>query len=198
MLKYLIFGVFIAIASSSKLATVVFKKGPIGNIEGTVLLNQTDDGVLITGSISGLTPGKHGFHVHEKGDLSNGCLSTGAHYNPHNKSHGAPGDTERHVGDLGNIEAGPDGIAHISIVDKIISLGSDNCIIGRAIVVHEGVDDLGKGGFDDSKTTGHAGARVGCGIIGIVDDSGANAIQGFSLVVICTSVLAALLSKFIV
>jgi len=72
----------------------------------------------------------------------------------------------RHAGDLGNIDAAA-GKATIDITDKQISLfpGKD-CIIGRSVVVHADPDDLGKGGFTDSKTTGHAGARLSCGVIG--------------------------------
>lgn len=59
----------------------------------------------LNGSVSGLAAGKHGFHIHEKGDTGNGCLSAGGHYNPHKLSHGAPDDSNRHIGDLGNIES---------------------------------------------------------------------------------------------
>ena len=73
---------------------------------------------------------------------------------------------ERHVGDMGNITS--DGkVAKIDYVDKVIQLAGPNTIIGRACVVHADTDDLGMGGFDDSKTTGHAGARLGCGVIGL-------------------------------
>merc|ERR1712113_749484 len=71
----------------------------------------------------GLTPGKHGFHIHEKADFSNGCNSAGPHYNPHKKTHGAPTDDERHVGDLGNIEPDGSGVAKGEITDKLIKLG---------------------------------------------------------------------------
>ena len=58
---------------------------------------------LIKGSITGLSQGLHGFHVHEFGDLSNGCESAGGHYNPDGVEHG---DLENgHVGDLGNVQA---------------------------------------------------------------------------------------------
>lgn len=83
------------------------------------------------------------------------------------KKHGAPTDVERHVGDLGNIVANHQGVATINFVDKIIDLEGAHNIIGRAVVVHENEDDLGKGGFTDSLTTGHAGGRVACGVIGI-------------------------------
>ncbi|CEO98172.1 Superoxide dismutase [Cu-Zn] [Plasmodiophora brassicae] len=138
-------------------------------VHGLVTLSQGSDGdpVKVTGKIEGLTPGQHGFHVHEHGDTTQGCASTGGHYNPFGKTHGAPADTERHVGDLGNITANAEGVAVVDIVDRQLSLTGQYSIVGRAFVVHEGVDDLGKGGHELSKTTGNAGGRVACGVIGL-------------------------------
>jgi Cu-Zn family superoxide dismutase len=83
------------------------------------------------------------------------------------KTHGAPNDTERHVGDLGNIEAGNNGVATVNITDSVISLQGAHSIIGRALVVHNETDDLGRAGTEESKKTGTAGSRVACGVIGI-------------------------------
>jgi Cu-Zn family superoxide dismutase len=83
------------------------------------------------------------------------------------KTHGAPNDTERHVGDLGNIDAGISGIAIVNITDSIIALHGTHNIIGRTLVVHNGTDDLGRAGTEESKKTGTAGTRVACGVIGI-------------------------------
>ncbi|KAL1131342.1 hypothetical protein AAG570_010960 [Ranatra chinensis] len=138
-------------------------------VQGTVYFEQQSPNqeVVVTGEIKGLANGNHGFHVHEFGDNTNGCTSAGAHFNPLNKDHGAPEDTCRHAGDLGNVSAGCDGIAKVSIVDKGISLCGPMSIIGRTAVVHADPDDLGKGGHELSKTTGNAGARVACGVIGL-------------------------------
>ncbi|GJQ71553.1 hypothetical protein Trydic_g11261 [Trypoxylus dichotomus] len=171
MLKLVIISLLSVIYVHAENEAIVVLVSPEQAVNGTIKFKQTDDGVVIEGEVIGLTPGKHGFHVHGKGDLSDGCTSTGSHFNPFNKSHGAPEDDNRHVGDLGNIVADEKGVAKIQITDKIISLRSgETNILGRAIVVHSGEDDLGKGGHDDSLTTGHAGGRVACGIIGILSD----------------------------
>jgi len=83
------------------------------------------------------------------------------------KDHGGRNVTERHVGDLGNIEVDSSGVANINFSDSIISLRGPHSIIGRALVVHNGTDDLGKGNTEDSRKTGSAGSRVACGVIGI-------------------------------
>lgn len=124
------------------------------------------DGVIVLNSLQGLTAGLHGFHVHEFGDTTDGCTSAGAHFNPFSKTHGGPEDEERHVGDLGNVTAGGDGKAKIDVKDNKISLLGPLSVIGRTMVVHADPDDLGKGGHELSKTTGNAGARVACGVIG--------------------------------
>ena len=136
---------------------------------GTVKFRQESDGqpCTITGKLTNLKPGKHGFHIHQFGDQTNGCTSTGGHFNPEGKEHGGPTDTNRHYGDLGNVEVGNDGVIDINITDSFVSLTGPNSVIGRAVVVHADEDDLGRGGFPDSKTTGHAGARLACGVIGI-------------------------------
>lgn len=82
--------------------------------------------------------------------------------------HGAPGDEIRHVGDLGNVEANENGLAATSFSDSLITLHGARSIIGRGVVVHEKIDDLGQGGHADSKKTGNAGGRVGCGVIGVL------------------------------
>ncbi|CAH1105581.1 unnamed protein product [Psylliodes chrysocephalus] len=146
---------------------VAVLKGEVVN--GTVFFNQADSKspVAVTGEITGLGKGLHGFHIHEFGDNTNGCISAGAHFNPLNKVHGAPDAAVRHAGDLGNVEAGDNGVAKINIQDKQISLEGENSIIGRTVVVHADPDDLGLGGHELSLTTGNAGGRVACGVIGL-------------------------------
>lgn len=137
-------------------------------IKGFVLFKEDlkEKKTIIQVNIEGLRPGDHGFHIHEFGDLREGCNSLCAHFNPFNKKHGGPNDKERHVGDLGNITANKNGIAKMKMTDNLIKLRGIHSIIGRSVVIHEDPDDLGKGCHSDSDTTGHAGKRIACGIIG--------------------------------
>ncbi|XP_017763058.1 PREDICTED: superoxide dismutase [Cu-Zn], chloroplastic-like [Eufriesea mexicana] len=159
--------VFAAIAEQNFLSVRLKPHNPkVRNVTGELVFVQNEDNsIQIIGKVCGLTQGLHGFHVHEKGDLRDGCTSTGPHFNPENVTHGGQNSPVRHVGDLGNILANARGEAEINIQDFIISLSGKNNIIGRAIVVHSGEDDLGKGNHTLSATTGNSGDRWACGII---------------------------------
>ena len=135
-----------------------------GHVQGTVTFTQTDAGVEISGEITGLTPGKHGFHIHEFGDCSSADPKChGGHFNPDKKKHGGPDSEERHVGDLGNITADGRGKAVIDMTDKLIALSGPHSIVGRAVIIHEKADDL------KTQPTGDAGARIAGGVVGIAD-----------------------------
>ncbi|ABM45758.1 superoxide dismutase [Spodoptera frugiperda multiple nucleopolyhedrovirus] len=138
-------------------------------VHGQVIFEQQSPNHLlyIKGYVVNLTKGLHGFHVHEFGDTSNGCTSAGEHFNPFGRNHGAPNSIERHVGDLGNIEAKKsNSLTEIDKIDNVMTLFGENSIIGRSLVIHADRDDLGVGGHVLSKTTGNSGARIACGIIG--------------------------------
>ena len=154
----------------------VVPSGVTGCVKLTHVAGLGDHGLTtIEYDVRGLTPGLHGFHIHEKSDFSNGCLSAGGHYNPHGKKHGGPKDAECHVGDLGNIEAGADGIAKGKILSCLIKLDGEFSVIGRSFMVHADEDDLGRGDSSQpgpppvngkaSLVTGNAGARLACGEI---------------------------------
>lgn len=117
-------------------------------------------GCVVDGVVDGLVPGFHGIHIHECGDLSNGCDSLGNHYNPGLTTHGGP-DSEidqRHVGDLGNIEADAQGRAKFRFIDRVIQVPD---IIGRSVVITEKMDDFGKGNNEQSLIDGNSGGRYG-------------------------------------
>lgn len=149
-----------------------------GGISGSIHFKQDPSGgpVTVSGQIKGLAPGEHGFHIHEFGDNTNGCVSAGPHFNLNSANcHGGPNSEIRHNGDLGkfifklknipfgfsrlltllsgNITASSDGVADVNIVDSQISLvGGDKLDIkGRSLVVHEKKDDLGLGGDEESE-----------------------------------------------
>src|SRR5947208_4214969 len=167
-LMLLSFGAFIAQAQPEEKLSAPLKAiavlHPTGSskVSGTVIFTEEADGVQVQAEITGLTPGNHGFHVHEFGDCSAGdASSAGAHFNPTNKPHAGSDATERHVGDMGNVEADASGKANLEYVDHHISLTNDQqSVIGRSVVVHAKADDL------KSQPSGDSGARVACGVIG--------------------------------
>src|SRR3954471_16379202 len=111
-------------------------------VTGTVSFTKTGDDVQVVADIQNLTPGKHGFHIHEKGDCSApDASSAGAHFNPMMKHHGGPEGMDRHEGDLGNITADASGKAHLDWKGKMSLSGKDS-IIGKSVLVHEKEDDL--------------------------------------------------------
>src|SRR6266487_1602376 len=106
------------------------------NVSGTITFTEVADGVQVHAEVTGLTPGKHGFHVHEFGDCTAAdASSAGAHFNPTKQPHAAPDATERHVGDMGNVEADASGKAKLEYLDHQISLTNDQAsVIGRSVV----------------------------------------------------------------
>jgi Cu-Zn family superoxide dismutase len=148
--------------SSQATAVAVLQAASESEVSGTIKFVAQGDHVQITGEVRGLTPGEHGFHIHEFGDISamDGG-SAGGHFNPTNQPHGGREDAQRHVGDLGNIKANDQGVATINLRDKHIKLSGPHSIVGRAVVVHAKADDL------KSQPSGDAGARVGVGVVGI-------------------------------
>jgi superoxide dismutase, Cu-Zn family len=136
------------------------KNAPEQTIAGTILFNQQADGVLVIVDLIGLPPGNHGFHIHEKGDLSAPDLtSAGGHFNPTHQPHGAPTSAHRHSGDLGNITADRNGVVHLDMMIAGMKLAGPDGIIGRSIIVHAKPDDF------TTQPTGNSGARIAGGII---------------------------------
>ncbi|KAF5848232.1 hypothetical protein GGP41_005673 [Bipolaris sorokiniana] len=103
------------------------------NIKGTVTFEQADESspTTISWDITGHDANaERGMHIHAFGDNTNGCTSAGPHFNPHNKTHGAPSDEERHVGDLGNFKTDGQGNAKGTVTDKLIKLIGSESVIG--------------------------------------------------------------------
>lgn len=131
------------------------------SLTGTATLTATEGGVRVLVSISGVSPGKHGSHVHEKGDCTapDGA-SAGSHFNPGGHAHALPQGSPRHLGDLGNVEVGADGKGVLELVAEGANLdpGDPASFLGRSIIVHEKEDDGGQ-------PNGNAGGRIGCAVI---------------------------------
>lgn len=144
---------YVSFALESKSESTATGKGEFRETEGLVTLEV---------KLSGLTPGTHAIHIHEKADCSSpDGKSTGGHWNPTHEQHGKWGATEGyHKGDIGNIVADEKGEAKITMQTDEWCIGCDDekkDIIGKAIIVHQGVDDF------VTQPTGDAGGRVSCG-----------------------------------
>ncbi|WP_044403834.1 superoxide dismutase family protein [Lacinutrix sp. Hel_I_90] len=132
------------------------------SVKGNIVFNQEDGKVAMVALLEGLDPGQHAIHLHEKADCSSDDgKSSGGHWNPTNQPHGKWGDTAGyHKGDIGNFTADDKGMAvvNFSTDEWCIGCGDANKdILGKAVIVHQGVDDF------TSQPSGAAGSRVSCG-----------------------------------
>lgn len=142
-------------------------------VEGTITFAAEEKGTHLQGRVMGLATGKHGFHIHEFGDLRSGDGdSAGGHFNPDMAKHGGPHDHAHHAGDLGNIEADELGKAEIDIHADGLML---HFAIGRSIVVHAKADDF------KTQPSGDSGPRVAVGVIGIANPKEMNASKTASI-----------------
>jgi Cu-Zn family superoxide dismutase len=148
-------------APTAAVARAVLQPRADSEVSGMVTFTETAEGVLVTADIARLSPGLHGIHLHALGDCSSeDFTSTGGHFNPTDAPHGAPTDEMRHAGDFGNIEIGEDGAGHLELMTTMLTVAEGpNTVVGRAVILHEGEDDL------VSQPTGAAGGRIACGIV---------------------------------
>ena len=144
-------------------------------LSGFVTFSQDNiaSSVKISGNVTKLKTGKHGFHIHKYGNLlKTDCTSCEGHWNPYNKQHGGRNDdiNNSHAGDLGNITANDDNTCKFYFTTDKITLFGKYSIVGRSVVIHKDEDDNGRGNHDDSLITGHAGPRLDCAVIGIMSE----------------------------
>lgn len=132
-------------------------------VNGQITFSKMVDGrIKVNAEVYNLSPGLHGFHVHEYGDCSSSDgKSAGGHFFTEHNNHGALEELKTHVGDLGNLEANADGIAKTTFITEKLSFSGKESILGRGLIIHEGADDT------KTQPTGGAGGRVACGVIGV-------------------------------
>lgn len=153
-----------ALPSSAAETAVSIVKGTLegSTVSGEFFLEDTEKGLNLRGKVTGLQPGKHGFHVHEFGSCGSEGKDAGSHFNPHGAKHGyLPKEKLKHAhaGDFGNLEADESGAAAIDITLPGLTVsGNPFAVAGRAIIIHEKEDDF-------SQPLGNAGGRIGCGLI---------------------------------
>jgi Cu-Zn family superoxide dismutase len=141
-------------------ATLEPKSGT--QVTGDASFTQEGDKVVVVINAKSLPPGKHGVHVHEKGDCSaSDASSAGAHFAPGGGVHAGLDEPKRHAGDLGNLEASADGSALMTVTTDALTVGSgDRNVVGKSIIIHGDPDDL------KTQPSGNSGGRIACGVIG--------------------------------
>lgn len=163
-------GVVSCASSSTVVAKAVATMEPRSdsNVRGVVTFMEYEDGrVAVRADLENVPPGLHGFHVHETGDCSApDATSAGGHFNPWGNPHGGPEATTHHVGDLGNVRAGANGVVSTTVWSSDLSVSAGPASVeGKAVILHADPDDL------VSQPTGAAGGRIACGVISRVDRS---------------------------
>lgn len=130
------------------------------SVLGGVSFYEVPGGLRIEAQVAGLTPGEHGFHVHELGDCTAPDASSAkGHFNPAGLAHGSHDAAAHHAGDLPNLLANAQGEARYVAEVHGIGLSGPNGIAGRSIVIHADADDY------KSQPAGNSGKRIACGVI---------------------------------
>jgi len=151
-----------ASTSAAKAGATLEPRSRNTTLSGRAEFVSTPAGVTLVLHVTGAPPGAHGAHIHEKGDCSDAeAKSAGGHWNPAGHKHGAPPPDGAHLGDLGNLTVGADGTGHLELTSAAwkIGDGSPEDVIGKAVVIHGGPDDL------VTDPAGNSGPRIGCGVI---------------------------------
>lgn len=141
-------------------AQALLKVAAGSKVKGMIHFTEEGGKMKIETMVEGLKAGPHGFHIHETGDCSAADFaSAGGHFNPEHTTHGAPGATPRHGGDLGNLIADKKMKANTTIMADGLTMAGANSIIGKSVIIHQDKDDL------KSQPAGNAGKRIACGVI---------------------------------
>lgn len=167
------FIVFFANPCNAAIGTATIK-GTVkdSTVVGMMSFMETAEGLQVEVSVANVSEGKHGVHIHEKGDCSDEGRAAGGHYNPTNAKHGfmpEEGHEHSHAGDMGNVEVASDGTGTLSVfLPGVYLIGREPSVAGLSVILHEKEDDF-------SQPTGNAGGRIGCGIIMVEDQNRATA-----------------------
>lgn len=131
---------------------------------GIAHFQQNADGsVQVHLEMNNLTPGQHGFHIHDKGDCGDNGNAAGGHFNPTSMPHGDPHAVSHHAGDFGNVTADANGHVDTTFTTNSITVAPGPLsVVGHAVIVHGNPDDLA------SQPSGNAGPRVACGVAQIM------------------------------
>ena len=165
--SFLLFGTRTADAATATATVNSISATGVGGSLGTVTFTDSAGGVVITPKLSGLPPGEHGFHIHEKGDCGPGMnqgkpaagFAAGGHYDPaHTKKHLGPLSTAGHRGDLPVLVVDSRGDATKPVIAPHLTVAE---IRGHSIMVHAGGDNYS----DTPAPLGGGGARIACGVI---------------------------------
>lgn len=150
-------------SSDTKKLNLTFESKSNSSVTGTASFIEKNGSVTFTANLAGLKPGAHAIHIHEKADCSAADgSSAGGHWNPTFKKHGKWGVGEYHKGDIGNFTADKNGNGSIILTTTEWCIGCGDPakdILGKGLIVHEGVDDFA------TQPTGNAGARLACSAI---------------------------------
>jgi Cu-Zn family superoxide dismutase len=138
-------------------------KGTGGRDLGTLTLSESGGAISVSGQLSGLPPGEHGFHIHTTGKCEGPSFETaGAHWNPTNRGHGTNNPAGPHLGDMANITVGADSSVSVQATTPGGSLHGENALLdgdGAAIVIHANADDY------KTNPSGNSGNRIACGVV---------------------------------
>jgi len=150
-----------ASTGSGPSASVTLSPTSGSTASGTVTMRQLADGaVFVVVDLTGVPPGVHGFHIHDKGDCGDNGNAAGGHFNPATTAHGAPSADPHHAGDFGNVTASADGRVHTDFTTRSVTVAAGpNSVVGHAVILHANPDDL------VTQPTGNAGPRIACGIV---------------------------------
>ena len=148
---------------NSKKVSIQLEPKSGSKVQGKAVFTEKDGVVYLEAKLTGLTPGVHAIHIHEKSDCSAAdAASAGGHWNPTFKKHGKWGEAEYHKGDIGNFTSNTDGEATVLFKTDEWCIGCGDVtkdILGKGLIVHDKPDDF------VTQPTGNAGARVACSAI---------------------------------